>query len=128
MASTNAEHGKEAITSTFSPMGEVHSLLSEPVDLPFDDIPFPALHLKEQNWNSYRVYKTETEFVTVEGEAAYDALAKSGIAKPVKMIRTLKTLGNVLNNQYFQESFADISLHVPPEIPKSGLIAPPSAA
>lgn len=98
----------------------------EAVVLPFAPIHLPHKNLKEQNWNSYRVYKNAKEFVTVEGEAAYDAIAKSGVEHPVKVVRTMKELSDVLSTRFFQEQMEGVAAEKGVvTVPKSGIIDPP---
>ena len=123
MASTNTS-SDSLWTSALHP---ATGLGTEKPNLPFDDMPLPARLLKEQNWNSYRVYKNEKEFVTIEGEAAYDAIAKSGIPKPFRVVRTMKELGDVLTSVELLEK-TDHGTAALAEIPKSGLIPPPTVA
>ena len=123
MASTNTP-SDSLWTSALHP---ATGLMHENPDLAFGSIVLPARHLKEQNWNTYRVYKNEKEFVTIEGEAAYDAIAKSGIPKPLRVIRAMKELGDVLTDVELLAQ-TDITPKPPMEIPKSGVIPPPAPA
>ena len=113
-------------------MGVFHPIITssmEKIVLPFGEITLPARHLKEQNWNSYRIYKSETEFVTIEGEAAYDAIAKSGVPNPLRVVRAMKELGDVLTSVQLLEQTDNIQAVVE-EVSKSssGIIAPPAVA
>lgn len=92
----------------------------------FLEVTLPVRHLKERNWNSYRVYSSRDEFVEVEGEAVYDALAKSGVRRPYKIIRSMRELGSVLTQKFFTDEGADPVIAAPSEVPQSGIIAPPT--
>jgi len=111
-------------------MGAFRPNVAAPVDkfaLPFEQMILPARNLKEQNWNSYRVYKNATEFVTVEGEAAYEAIAKSGVAKPLRVVRTMKEVGDILTSIDLLEQTEGAKPDVE-KVPDNGIIAPPSVA
>ena len=95
------------------------------VEKPFSPIVLPERHLKENNWNRYHIYKSRTEFVTIEADAAYEAIAKSGVARPFKVIRAMKEVGDVLTVNNMEEQL-EPTHEKPEELPQSGIIEPPS--
>jgi len=52
----------------------------------FKGLHFPHKKL-EQGANGYKIYKDAKEFVMAEGESAAEALEKSGVTNPYKIVR-----------------------------------------
>lgn len=71
--------------------------------------------------SAYRVYKSETEFVTVEAATALEAFRESGIAKPLRIVREIRFMDRLVD----QARFTDME-----EIIETGMIMekPPAAA
>ncbi len=57
----------------------------------------------------YRVYKTPKEFVTVEAENVSDAITKSEIPVPVKVVRAASEIGYLIQSGYIAEAKDDIA-------------------
>src|SRR5690606_26591095 len=63
-----------------------------------------SLHIPKKVWAvgkgapKYRVFKTHTESVTVEAATAVEAIAASGVAHPIKILRGEMDIGNVVAN------------------------------
>lgn len=94
----------------------------------FQDVPLPSRKMKEKSWNSYRVYKDKKEFVEVEGESVYEALTKSEVKHPYKIVRALKELGSVLDKQFFLDELEAPEGIAKSEVPENGVIEPPTSA
>lgn len=123
MTSTNTTQEATSITAYMQAM-EVRA--SKP-EKPFAEIVLPERCLKETNWNNYHIYKNATEFVKIEADAAYEAIAKSGIARPFKVVRAMKEVGSVLTAQNMAEQL-EVSHERHEEIPSNSIIDPPSVA
>jgi hypothetical protein len=121
MTSTNTTQEATSITAY---MQAVEARVTKP-EKPFAEILLPERCLKETNWNNYHIYKNATEFVKVEADAAYEAIAKSGIARPFKVVRAMKEVGSVLTVNNMAEQLHAIH-DKPEEIPQNSIIAPPS--
>ncbi len=67
-----------------------------PPDPPFLPVEFPEKHIKKEIYQSYRVYKNEKEFVTVEAQTASQAIELSKVEKPYKVIKSDCALGTIL--------------------------------
>lgn len=111
----------------FRPFTELKPAMASMDATGFKEAHLPERHLKESNWNLYRVYKNREEFVEVEGEAVYDALAKSGVTRPFKIIRAMKELGSVLTPTFLAEDTEPHETAPKSEIPQNGVIDPPAA-
>lgn len=123
MTSTNTTQEATSITAYMQAM---EARVSTP-EKPFAEIVLPERCLKETNWNNYHIYKNAKEFVKVEADAAYEAIAKSGIARPFKVIRAMKEVGDVLTVSNMAEQL-QVSHDKPEEIPRNSIIEPPSVA
>jgi hypothetical protein len=120
MTSTNTT---QEATSIIAYMQAMEARAVKP-EKPFAEIVLPERQLKETNWNNYHIYKNATEFVKVEADAVYEAIAKSGIARPFKVVRAMKEVGSVLTVENMAEQLeASHSKHE--ELPKNSIIAPP---
>jgi hypothetical protein len=123
MTSTNTT---QAATSITAYMQAMEARVAKP-EKPFAEILLPERQLKETNWNNYYIYKNATEFVKVEADAAYEAIAKSGIARPFKVVRAMKAVGDVLTVSNMAEQL-EVIQEKPEEIPKNSIIEPPRVA
>lgn len=121
MTSTNTTHDATSMIA-YMQAGALREVKAEK---PFTEIVLPERHLKETNWNNYHIYKNATEFVKVEADAAYEAIAKSGIARPFKVVRAMKEVGDVLTVNNMAEQLEATQVK-PEELPKNSIIEPPS--
>lgn len=123
MTSTNTIHEATSITAYMQAM----EAREAKVEKSFSEIALPERCLKETNWNNYHIYKNATEFVKVEADAAYEAIAKSGIARPFKVVRAMKEVGDVLTVQNMAEQL-EVIHEKQEEFPKNSIIEPPISA
>ncbi len=123
MTSTNTSHEAGSISSF---MAAMEARDAKPLQ-PFDSIPLPERHLKETNWNNYHIYSSPTEFVKVEANAAYEAIAKSGITRPLKVIRAMKEVGDILTFKNMAETLEADVKEQPEKLAENGIIEPPQA-
>lgn len=65
----------------------------------FEPLRIQKKHLLDSDKCRYRVYKTPIEFVTVEAATALQAIAESGIARPARVVRELRFMERLMDNQ-----------------------------
>jgi hypothetical protein len=123
MTSTNTSPETTSISSF---MAAIETRGAKPLQ-PFEQITLPERHLKETNWNNYNIYKSASEFITVEAEAAYEAIAKSGILRPFKVVRAMKEVGDVLTAQNMAETLQVDIKEKQDKVPENGIIDPPNS-
>jgi hypothetical protein len=65
----------------------MESLLDQgPDEQPFEPLGFAHKALPDKQ-SCYRVYSSDTEFVEVDADSAYEAMAKSGLRNPIRIQR-----------------------------------------
>ncbi len=73
--------------------------LPQGAEIPSDGV-FAALHFPhkklEQGSNGYKIYKDAKEFVMAEGQSAAEALEKSGVANPYKIVRASRESNSII--------------------------------
>lgn len=62
----------------------------------FEPINLPLRMLSTEALRGYRVYRNPAEFVTVEASMAAEAIEKSGVANPFKVVRAELEVKDVL--------------------------------
>lgn len=65
----------------------------------FTSLEFPFMELKGKECHNYAVYQTEDNFIIVEAPSAYDAIQKSQIKNPFKVVRKVAAIHNVMHQQ-----------------------------
>ncbi|NDF12521.1 MAG: hypothetical protein EB060_06910 [Proteobacteria bacterium] len=70
----------------------------------FVAVEFKKKILSPQEIRGYRVYTSATEFVLVEAPAAREAIEKSGVKKPVRVVRAEHDLGKVVKKQFLVDA------------------------
>jgi hypothetical protein len=82
----------------------------------FDGLAVPKMHLNSKpDVRAYRVYSTHDEFVVVDADAAHEAIEKSGIEHPLRIINVSQALGLVLDDDMLESSDEDALLPVSEE-------------
>lgn len=66
-----------------------------PADETFKEFNLPHKKL-EQGGNGYKIYKDAKEFVMAEGQSAAEALEKSGVTNPYKIIRASREFQSII--------------------------------
>ncbi len=64
----------------------------------FEMLELPRRVISDAAVTGYRVYTSASEFVMIEAALASEAIAKSGIEKPYKVVRTALEIGTVLES------------------------------
>lgn len=62
----------------------------------FEPIILPLRVISEEAVQGYRVYKNPTEFVTVDAAMAAEAIEKSGVSNPFRVVRAELEVSDVL--------------------------------
>ncbi len=66
----------------------------------FAPIDFPHRHLTDKCARNYRVYKDAKEYISIEALTAKEAIEKSGIESPYRVIREKSEIGEVISPEY----------------------------
>lgn len=69
----------------------------------FMDIALKQKKFKDEYMQGYHVYKDAQEFVLVEADAATEAIEKSGVNKPYKVVRSSQDVGAVIAALFFED-------------------------
>lgn len=92
----------------------------------FHDIQFPIRHSKQGQSTAYRVYrsKDKNDFIEVEGQAAYDVLAKCGVNKPYRVIKAKSEVSTILSLN--ELTIPEHSVELPKPSDLNAIIEPPA--
>lgn len=74
------------------------SLHSENKNLPFTRLVLPKRKISEVNSVGYKVYKDRDNFVVVAATLASEAIEKSGIINPYKVVRLGTDVKTIIDN------------------------------
>lgn len=73
----------------------------------FSGYSLPHKEVAEKKIRGYKIFKNSKEFVIVEAYTAAEAIEKSGLTNPAKMVRLGTSLGNILSENVFDSKILE---------------------
>lgn len=83
----DGKHGYRSLLS-FMPPGDKET---------FETFNIPSMRFRNRSDRRYLVYKNASEYMEVEANNAQDAIDKSGVIQPFKVVHVVRNLKGVIN-------------------------------